>query len=88
MNNDPLYVRVTEVQARYADELMGKPHVIGVAVGFATVNGEQTNELALVVMVERKVAPDALPPEQRIPATLDGVRVDVQEVGTFTADAQ
>jgi hypothetical protein len=36
-------------------------------------------------MVDRKIPDDQLLPEQRLPRILEGVRVDVQEMGSFTA---
>ena len=36
-------------------------------------------------MVTEKVPENQLPPKDRIPRELEGVRVDVQEFGTLTA---
>lgn len=77
--------RALEVQQRYESYLLGKPHVVGVGVGYAAVGGLPTPEVALVVMVERKLPPEQVPPMDRIPSQLDGVRVDVQEMGGFEA---
>jgi hypothetical protein len=77
--------RATDVQARYADVLMNKPHVVGVAVGYCTRAGERTQDIGVIVMVERKVPQDQLTPEEIIPRELDGVPVDVQETGVFSA---
>ena len=77
--------RASEVQARYADDLMRKPHVVGVAVGYASQGGKATPEIGLVVMVDEKLPPDQLDPQDMIPTELDGVRVDVQETGVFSA---
>ncbi|MFN8448940.1 MAG: hypothetical protein U0521_10185 [Anaerolineae bacterium] len=77
--------RASEVQARYADDLMRKPHVVGVAVGYASQGGKATPEIGLVVMVDQKLPPDLLAPQDMIPSELDGVRVDVQETGVFSA---
>ncbi|MFN8376812.1 MAG: hypothetical protein U0694_28555 [Anaerolineae bacterium] len=85
MSEDELMARITTVQQRYADWLMKMPHVVGVGVGFASVQGEMSQEVSLVVMVDQKLPEDQLPPDQRIPRQLDGVRVDVQETGVFTA---
>ena len=74
-----------QVQARYAEALLRKPHVVGLGVGYATRHGERTPEVALVVMVDKKLPPDQLDDDARIPAQLDGVRVDVQEMGGFAA---
>ncbi len=77
--------RITAVQAKYANQLMGKQNVVGVAVGRAKQGGRMTDELALVVLVEKKMPIDELSIENRIPPELDGVRVDVQETGIIEA---
>ncbi len=77
--------RAKAVQAKYTDELMAKAHVQGVAVGLAKKNGEYTGEIALVVMVDKKVPASELAPQDVIPRLLDGVPVDVQEMGMFVA---
>ncbi|NWG16063.1 MAG: hypothetical protein HXY41_05450 [Chloroflexi bacterium] len=73
------------VQAKYTDELLKKPHVVGVGLGLAHKGGQPTDEIAVIVMVDEKVAAEQLSPEDMIPAQLDGVRVDVQMMGTFVA---
>lgn len=77
--------RAKAVQAKYSAELMAKAHVQGVAVGLAKRNGEYTGEIAVVVMVDKKVPAGELAPQDMIPKTLDGVPVDVQETGVFVA---
>jgi len=79
--------KLTEVQAKYIDMLMSKPNVVGVAIGFIKEDGITLDEKGIVVMVTNKVPESQLPPKDRIPDELDGVRVDVQEFGTFTAYA-
>ncbi|MCL4251719.1 MAG: hypothetical protein KJ065_26440 [Anaerolineae bacterium] len=74
-----------DVQQRYENYLLSKPHVVGVGVGFAYVKGEETTEIAVIVMVEHKVPMQELEPSERIPSRLEGVRIDVREMGQFTA---
>jgi hypothetical protein len=81
---DPM-ARASAAQAKYTDELMRKPNVVGVAVGLAKEGDQLTNDIALVVLVNKKVPLDQLAPEDRIPSRLDSVRVDVQEVGELRA---
>jgi hypothetical protein len=85
MSQDKQIERATQVQHKYEAELMQKPHVVGVAIGLAKQKGRTTTEVALIVMVDEKVPQAELDPEDCIPERLDGVRVDVQEMGTFTA---
>ena len=77
--------RALDIQQRYQNYLLSKPHVVGVAVGYACVDGCETGELAVIVMVDHKLPPSELQPADRIPSRLEGVRIDVQEMGTFTA---
>ncbi|MBE0702229.1 MAG: hypothetical protein IH582_03510 [Afipia sp.] len=74
-----------DIQNRYEKYLLSKPHVVGVGVGFAYIKGEETAEIAVIVMVEYKVPAQELEPEDRIPSRLEGVRVDVREMGQFEA---
>ena len=77
--------RIASVLEQHRDELLSKSNVVGVAVGFQKQTGLSTQNLALVVLVDTKVAPDSLPPGEAIPTTIDGVLVDVQEIGTPAA---
>ncbi|RMF81238.1 MAG: hypothetical protein D6737_05560 [Chloroflexi bacterium] len=73
------------VQAKYEGMLLAKPNVVGVAVGMATQGGRVTDEVAVVVMVSEKLPEAQLRADDIIPRELDGVRVDVQQTGTFSA---
>lgn len=77
--------KIASVQARYSEELLAKPHVVGLGIGLAQRGGQYTDELALIVMVDEKVPADQLAPEERIPGELDGVPVDVQRTGPIVA---
>jgi hypothetical protein len=75
----------SEVQEKYADALMRLPHVVGIGVGFIMRGGERMSEVGLIVMVDTKLPRAQLAEEDMIPRELDGVRVDVQETGVFSA---
>lgn len=77
--------RLTRVQVRYMDHLMALPHVIGVGIGLAQVGGQTTDQPSIVVMVDNKLPLAQLAAEEVVPSELDGVRVDVQAVGVFSA---
>ncbi len=77
--------RAQAVQAKYVDELMAKPYVVGVGIGLAKKADAVTQEVALIVMVSEKLPEAQLAPEDVLPTELDGVRVDVQEMGMFAA---
>ena len=79
------YERVRAVKNAYEDELMARANVVGVGIGLRQKHGVPSNETALVVMVTRKVPRSQLKPEDVIPAELEGIPVDVQEVGEIRA---
>ena len=85
MAEHPQMAQVSDIQARYSEMLMQKAHVIGVGVGLCKQNGEYTDEFCLVVLVDQKVPADQLAPQDLVPREIEGVRVDVQETGTFAA---
>ena len=76
---------IRQVRRRYQDELMAKANVVGIGIGFRQRGGERTSEPALVVMVRRKLPPDQIAPQDMIPTSLEGIPVDVQEVGDLRA---
>ncbi|MEW6567158.1 MAG: hypothetical protein AB1449_03145 [Chloroflexota bacterium] len=77
--------RVETVRRAFQAELLAKPNVVGVGVGLRQRGGRTTGEVALVVLVRRKVPRHLLAPEECIPAEIEGVPVDVQEVGEIRA---
>ncbi len=77
--------RAQAVKAKYEPMLMRKPNVVGVGVGMQERAGQSTGNVAIVVNVRDKVPLDQLAPQDRIPADLDGVPVDVRATGPFRA---
>jgi hypothetical protein len=73
------------VKAQYEEELLNKAHVVGVGIGVRTQDRLHDDEPCIVVMVDRLVPPSEQSPEDRIPTELDGVPVDIQEVGELYA---
>lgn len=73
------------VKRTHEPDLLSRPNVVGVGVGYLRRAGKATGEIGIIVMVEKKVSPSHLKPRELIPAQLDGVPVDVQEVGQLAA---
>lgn len=65
--------------------LMKMPNVIGVGKGYKTIDGLETDQECVVVLVEKKVAPEDLPRSARIPPLFRGEVTDVVEVGRIKA---
>ena len=77
--------RILAVKDIHEDDLLSKANVVGVAIGFRQKNGQSTDTLALVVMVSSKVPQSTLSPEDQIPVSIDGIPIDVQEIGEISA---
>lgn len=81
---DDLLNRANAVKDRYEAGLLNHPGVVGVGVGYRRQQGEFTDEVAIVVMVNRKLSPDDLDPADILPTELEGIPVDVQQTGELT----
>jgi hypothetical protein len=83
-------VGVKQVQE---SELLAYSNVVGVGIGFKTVNGKESKDVAVVVYVEKKIDRDKLPADVLIPATLPvpetskKIKTDVVETGRIEAQA-
>jgi hypothetical protein len=77
--------RAQAVKQAYTSELMAKANVVGVGVGFCKRHGQRTDDVGLVVMVSQKLPSAQLDPGDIIPHEIEGVPVDVQEVGEIRA---
>jgi hypothetical protein len=78
-NHDAMVAAMREVQ----DEILARPGVSGIEVGYRLVGGRPTNELAICVHVTNKR--EDVPPEERIPEEIGGFKTDVIE-GQLTPD--
>ena len=85
MNQSQAIEQITKIKTRYEKELMKLANVIGVGIGFKHKNGQPTDEVALVVNVSQKKPLADLSKQDIIPSELEGVSVDVQEVGKIKA---
>lgn len=77
--------QVQAVKQSHESDLMSKANVVGVGVGYRQKEGKPTDQLGLIVLVERKQPPAELAPQDLIPQQIEGVPVDVQEVGQIKA---
>jgi hypothetical protein len=77
--------RALRVKQTHEEELLSKSNVLGVGVGLRERGGQRGEQVALVVLVRRKLPAADLAPKDVIPSEIDGVPVDVQEVGEVKA---
>jgi len=83
----PDLARVQDVKRAHEADLLTKANVVGVGVGLRSQGGDFGEQVAIVVMVTRKVPRKQLAPEDILPGEIDGIPVDVQEVGEIRTQA-
>jgi hypothetical protein len=69
------------IKEKVKDDLLSRRNVVGLGIGLKTVAGQKTGEIALVVLVSRKEPMASLAVQDCIPTEIEGVLIDVQEVG-------
>lgn len=67
---------IRAIKKRVEADLLRRPGVTGVDIGYKTVGGVRTGTLTLVVYVKSK---RDVPEAERIPAEIDGVPTDIVE---------
>jgi len=86
-NTSNQYEAVQNVLQTHQDALMSKPNVIGVGIGLREVGGIRTETVCIVVLVSQKVPRAQLSAGAVLPTELEGIPVDVQEVGKISAQS-
>jgi hypothetical protein len=74
-----------EVKRRHEAELLSKPNVVAVGVGYRTRGGQRTAEVCIVVSVTHKVPASQLKQAEALPASIEGIPIDVVETGVIRA---
>ncbi len=85
---DRSFSRAQEVRKKHQAALLRRPNVVGVGVGLRKRAGASTGEVALVVLVSRKLPQAQLAQEDQLPKEIEGVPVDVQEIGEVRAQSR
>lgn len=83
ITEDQAFEQVKAIQAEHADSLMRFPNVIGVGIGYCRRKDSPIEEPGLVVIVDHKVPVAQLADVDIIPREIDGVPVEVREMGGF-----
>lgn len=78
-------LRVAAVRARHEAALLRYPNVVGLAESIRIREGTPTGEHCLVVYESRKVPPSELRADEILPTEIEGVPLDVVEVGRIEA---
>ena len=76
---------VARVLSRHEVDLLRYPNVVGVSEGVRMSGGRPTGEPCVTVLVDRKVPESDLAKDEILPRKIDGIVVDVVEVGEVVA---
>lgn len=76
---------IRRVKEKYETLLLSKKNVIGVGIGFREKDGQMTDQMALIVSVSKKLSMSEVSAADFIPIKIEGVPVDVKEVGEIRA---
>lgn len=79
------FASLIQVKEEHKEAILNRPNVVGVGVGYRETERSLTDDVCVVVLVERKVAPVALPAGALVPRAVAGRRTDVREVGEIRA---
>ncbi len=83
--SDQAVKRAQDVKLRHEADLLRKPNVVAVGVGLRTRGGQTTPEVCIVVSVTQKVPVAQLKRADLLPASIEGVPLDVVETGVIRA---
>lgn len=78
------FERAQAVKRDHEQALLARPNVVGVGVGLRQRGGVTQNQVALVILVREKVPSALLDVDELLPAEIEGVPVDVQQVGDLS----
>ena len=87
-DEDDLTRRAVRVKQAHEQALLAKANVLGVGVGIREQGGARGGQVVVVVLVRRKIPISQLALRDQIPPEIEGVPVDVQEVGEVRAGAE
>lgn len=77
--------RISAAKRANEKAILAHENVVGVGVGHKTVKGRKTDQLSIIVLVERKLPETAVEPKSIIPRTVEDIPTDILEVGQLRA---
>ena len=74
---------VTKIKKKHERELLKKPGVVGVGVGYKYIEGKKTEELCIVCYVNKKIPEEQLKKKDIILKVIEGIKTDIIESGNI-----
>lgn len=78
---------IARVKGLHQESLLAKANVVGLGTGYRRQGKQKTSELCLIALVRNKVPKAGLKTADLVPAQVDGVSIDVVQVGDLRAFA-
>ena len=75
------------IKKRHSAAIRSRPGVTGIGYGWRRRGEEPTDEPAIRIYVERKIPPEGLSRDERLPAEIEGIPTDVIELPPFRVQA-
>ena len=85
MSQEEAILQAQKVKARYESRLLKKANVVSIGIGYRERRGKLTDEVVLVVNVSSKMPRSQLAGDDVVPGVIEGVPIDVREVGQMKA---
>jgi hypothetical protein len=86
MSEQPVSMdHIRQVKQAYEAQLLRLANVVGVGIGLRQQGGVRTDNPVLVVLVRKKLPAELIAQSDLIPGEIEGIPVDVQEVGELRA---
>jgi hypothetical protein len=76
---------IRELLAATKRDLFAKPNVVATGIGYKTIDGRKTGEMAIICSVETKVSSALLESDELIPPYIQEIPTDVRQVGQIKA---
>jgi len=70
-----------DIVDKYLNKLLSLDNVVGMGHGYREINGKQTDERCIVVLVENKIAKEELDSNHIVPQSLEEHKTDIIEIG-------
>jgi hypothetical protein len=72
--------KIQELIRKYESQLLKYPNVIGVSTGHKIVNGINTEELCISILVRKKISEEELDSKYVLPKYIESIKTDVVDV--------
>ena len=74
--------KIQELIRKYESQLLKYPNVIGISTGHKIINGINTEELCISILVKKKISERELDSKSILPKNIESIETDVVDVSS------